>query len=85
MQKTKGYCVQQTFHEIAACIAALTSLALVLRGWHHHRRYRRAVAAQRMRKYVRRAPSIAKGHQLDILEGGSPGQHSGIPEELKNG
>lgn len=61
--------MQETLHEIAACIAAATSLALVLRGWHHHRRYRRAVAAQRMRHYGKRRAGTQPGHEQVQPEG----------------
>ena len=77
--------MQQTLHEIAAVIAAATSLALVLRGWHLRRRYRRALAAQRMRKYPQRRARARAGHEQLSLEAGRVGFESGPPEELKNG
>lgn len=75
----------ETVKQVAACISGLTSLALVLRGWHHRRRYRRAVHAQRMRKYAKRAPRAVEQYELIPPPSAGVGVECGPSEELKGG
>lgn len=62
----------ETIKQITAAITAATSFALVLRGWHHRRRYRRAARAARMRVYGKRRGSLQQGHERSSLDSAKP-------------